>query len=540
MMNQIHVNCLYRNKLKNLNGVFGLLVVIAVNLFLSSSAFAKRVVQLDLQKVEDSKAIEIEIKNILNGTVQVYKTESDEWSQELDSGIYELRTRSVDGRGVGGVWSEGVSLPVQLDSPLINSNAWSEAVPCANPFQCEFDIAWSAVDKSSSYEVEVYEGGTLFRTEKVSQSNLKLILPSNRTFQFAVKAISEGHPELSAGSQLSKNVHFVGSALLSPKLREPVDDLIPEVQWEVSPGATAYEYEVMAWESETWKLKLTEKKSALTSAPIDPSWPGGRYKIRVRAMAESATSSEFSEQMFFLRMIDRSPPHVEVLRAKQVIEYPTSRYLDMGYDLVYLQYSSDIYENQSHSSFSSIGSSLALGAGYVPNDQWSAGTNFGLGFFKMSGQSFNPVSLDLLAKYRFDLRPKTQLQYGLGFFYDELPAVQGLATNSALIDKVSIAGPRVLLQAVQTISGFWAIHFAVSSDYDLLKIAGPGGALVPTYSSQLDLSAHYWINYRLRTVFGLRKKSQSVLYQSGAQASSSTNRITEDSTGLSLQFNWSF
>ena len=482
----------------------------------------------------------------MTGVVSVDRTDSDHWRQKLDAGVYLLRTRSVDDRGVAGAWSESVEIPVRLDDPIINSTSWAETVQCDHPFQCEFEISWSPSRLSDRYEVQVFEGGHLLKTQTTKESNLKLNLTSNRVYQFAVLAASNEHPQLNARSPLSKEIQFVGKALKTPQIQRPVDDLITEVHWDSSDGATNYEYEVATWRSGAWSTIVTERTAASVSpfAPLDRNWPGGRYKIRVRATAELATSSDWSELVFFLRHTDRSPPQVEALRSKQVIEYPSIYYLNAGYDLTRLQYSSDINENQSHASFSSIGSALAIGAGFVPSEHWSADTNVGLGFLKVSGQSFNPLSLGLAINFRHDLTSRSQLSYGLGFFYNELPVVQGLATSYAVLDKISVAGPRLLARATQTISRHWAADFALSADYDALKVGGPGGAISPSLSNQIELSLHYWINYRLRTVFGIKQKSQAVIYQpssvGSSSSSSSMNRIAEDNSIFSLQFNWSF
>ena len=538
IVDPIHQIRIFKQNRKYCLWALSFCTLVAVNFFFESVASAKRQVHLDLQKVEGSVATEIELQNALDGSVKIYRTESNLWQEKLDSGIYALRTRSIDDRGVAGVWSSSEQITVQLDSPIMNSITGADSFQCASPFHCEFEISWAPIDQSEDFEVQVYQGGLLVRTETTSKSMVKLDLPSNRNYQFSIKALNKKVPHLSSTSPLSKDIRFVGTSLPKPKIQKPIDDLINEVQWEASEGATQYDYEVARKETGAWTIIFAARASTSTSAPIDPTWPGGRYKINVRAAADSATSSEWSEQAFYLRNTDRSPPLVESLRLKQALELPTLYYLNASYKLAYFQYSSDIYENQSHSTFSSFGSNLAIGTSFVPSAHWSANTNLGLGLLKISGQSFTPISWDLAANFRHDIRTKTQLLYGVGVFYSELPVVQAQTSHNASVDKISVAGPRVLLQAAHIFSSRWAAHLAFSADYDLSKVGGPGGSISPTTSTQVDANAHYWINYRLLSIFGIYRKSQSVQYQSSS--STSSNRISEDDSGLNFKFNWSF
>lgn len=416
-----------------------LLLFFLGHLLFCSAGLAKRLLQLDLQRVEESVAIEVGIKNVLTDQVLLFKTESDQWSEKLDAGLYQIRTRSIDKRGVPGVWSDPEEIIVQLDEPLMNSSSWPDRILCAQESQCAFEISWQAVDKSDEYEVQVFENEALIKSQKTAEPQAQIFLEGNKNYRFAVKAISRQSLKLSSTSTLTKKVRFFK------------------------------ESDVM-----------------------------------------------------------------------HVMQRTTSTALKAEYDLIFLQYLSELAENQSQSSFSSVGSQFRLGVDHSLNEHWSMDSNLGLAFLKVSGQIFSTSSADLIALYEHELQPTTQLWYGAGFFYDELPVVQGLTTSSVSIDKISVAGPRVLIKAQHFVSKSWGAHLSASSDAHLLKVSGPGGSLSPSYSTQVELGANYWMNDRLKSCFSVQKKIQSVLFKPGGSSSSSVNRVTQESTILSLRWDWSF
>jgi hypothetical protein len=85
----------------------------------------RRSLELELEEVPNSSGYEVEVTRIVdgkpNGKGKIFKLESTSWNAQLLPGRYQMKTRSIDRRGVPGEWTDPKLFTVKLFAPTIKN-----------------------------------------------------------------------------------------------------------------------------------------------------------------------------------------------------------------------------------------------------------------------------------------------------------------------------------------------------------------------------------------------------------------------------------
>src|SRR5437868_4889588 len=78
----------------------------------TETANSQRSVELEIEAVDGASSYEIELISMQNKKVLNFKMKTPLWKAKVKPGLYEMRLRSYDSRGVPGEWSENEKFAV--------------------------------------------------------------------------------------------------------------------------------------------------------------------------------------------------------------------------------------------------------------------------------------------------------------------------------------------------------------------------------------------------------------------------------------------
>jgi hypothetical protein len=379
-----------------------------VILFFSSAAWAKKV-SVEWKPMKGAVSYEIQIKK--DGAV-VAKREADEnnWSGDLEAGLYTYQIRAIDKVGRPGKWTKVHAL---VAMPKTAENSFPKDGENLTTYHShgETEFKWSADEtkskghyrllvKNASGENVIDEVITGLRSEK------KKLPPGKYQWQVIRVIEARGLASLEdkqwEGKASEKSEFSVEKLpLLAPELTFPKGAIRPrengkiQFRWEQVAGAEAYEVQ---FENTKW---VTTKLSS--TMPLSKE---GTFHWKVRALA-SLDSKQVPEEVGAESnaefTLDRNAGFLEdkgrLILSTMVIPY---------------NYTIDSpARGIGNSSTSSAATAIKLEGEYWLKPQWGLGLSFRDEYFTLDDNSLDQKDVELDVKYRTSL---SQGAYGWSLY----------------------------------------------------------------------------------------------------------------------------
>lgn len=407
----------------------------------------RRNVEFEWEQVEGAKSYEVELTPMLNekvGKTQKYKTKEGAWSGPLTPGIYKMRMRANDQRGVPGVWSDEEQFKVGLEPARLIAPKSMEKILAASADKKEIKFSWAPVGGAEKYEFSITsDDGEFTETETTSQPNFSLNLVVAKNYSWKVKAIGSG---AESDAQALAQFSLYGQALTPPKLEKPEHGFVRAVAWEPPAFASSYAYSLTRWnpEQKKWEAVALEQAHKTPEVKFSSKWKGGRYKLIVKAHGKLRQPSGKSEVEFNVVEGNRSPAAQEIAITRESIDRFHGWYSVASYLITMVNYIGDNRDLNANLNYSAIGGTGRLGAGYLSNDTaWGFIGIADLGGITIEGaKTFTFASLEASGIYRSRLGDKGEIRQHFGLFYKELPETIGRTTDSITSSNIiATAGP---------------------------------------------------------------------------------------------------
>jgi hypothetical protein len=506
----------------------------------------RRSVEFEWDQIEGAKSYDLELKRgkkTLN-----FSTKTPAWNGRLAPGIFQMRLRAKDHRGVPAPWSDPEEFRVYLEQVQIQSPADSSRIQTSEDSKAEVTFQWKPVSGAKAYyfELQSEAGEALEKEESLKDTKVTFKLAVARNYKWKVKALG---PETDSEEETSATFSLIGAPLVAPELREPESDFVRELKWTAPKHASNYSYILNRLNPQTRKWEKVSESQSLTENrfEFDPNLPGGRYRFSLNAAAPLRKESKKSQMDFDVRSGDRSPAAEETFTLRQSIDRLSGWYAIASYLITIIDYQGANFDrSNSNLKYSAIGGTGRLGAGYLsPKTDWGF-----LGIADLSGMTidggntFTFASLEASGIYRRTVGVAGEWRQHLGLFYKELPETVGKTSTSIVATNLlKVAGPHYGTEFWWAMTPKLGLQVNAHLYPNLLKLQTPGGApLRTTFSYQVGLLGSYRLQKRMTGLAGYAYRVDQANYEAqagqGSARAGDFNSVSLSGHYLNLFLEW--
>lgn len=429
MMTQTHRNLI-------LAAFFFFAVVLCPKFALS----AESNVELEWESLENAKGYDLEVKSTKN--TFKFQTKESIWAGRLSPGFFKMRIRARDKRGVPGEWSEYQEFKVFLDSPeFVNPTSGSIVASSNNDVQ-NVTFKWKKVFAGKKYTLDVQGLDSNFRKQiELTDEKTTMELPVATKFMATIRAANE---VLTSNPEKDRVSEFVvsGKKLAAPKLVPPESLFVREVKWNKPEFAQAYSYTLEKMDVKSQKFNVVEEGKELRgeAMPFKKEYPGGTYRVTVKAIASYRPPSEPASLKFTAKEGDRSERAEALARLRESIERLSGWFGMASYLVNSVEYQNLNYDlTGTQTTYKAIGGTLRAGIGYVTTkNPWGYFLAAEASTLKVEG--FGDIKYNMFEiNSFFKMKPNDagEFRQTAGVVYKELPDLTtnfaGTVTNTSAI-----------------------------------------------------------------------------------------------------------
>jgi hypothetical protein len=510
----------------------------------------RRTVGFDWDPIEDSKSYDLEITQIkgdTSGKIFTFNLTQATWTGKLVPGEYSFRVRSRDHRRVAGDWSTPRPFTVFLENVKITSPAAKSVLPAGDGEISHVKFTWNTVGGASGYNFELTSADGKTKIVKTLQENFfEADLPATKTINWKVSATSESGT--SSENFSTSEFSILGTKLATPDLEKPENLYVRKLNWKRPSADSKFDISLSRYLPETKKWdqpkKIQDRKE--NSLDFEKNWPGGYWKVTVRAKAPDRQPSDLATMSFKVIKGDRSPAAEYVATVKKSIDRINGWYGIASYLLTMMSY-------QSLASFdSAVGGTGRLGLGwYSEKSAWGSLTTLDLSGFIASSKNYTFASLESVAIHRLRFRDSNELRSFAGVYMKELPVlltpseVAQKASNSsyqANTYKVAALGPLAGFEYWYSLTPKLGFQLNTCLYYSMLGMNLPNGgqSLVPQLSSQFGVLGSYRVTNSFTGLTGLTYRTDKLSYTDNYATRTNSpgipNQVDVTVKGLYLHF----
>lgn len=501
-------------------------LIIALFFFLaavlcSNSALAKldSNVELEWEGVDSAKAYDLEIKSTKN--TFKFQVKEPIWAGRLSPGFFKMRVRARDKRGVPGEWSEFQEFKVFLDAPEFMNPVSGSIIASGSNENQNVTFKWKKVSFAKKYSLDVQGLDSTFRkqVELINDDKATMEIPVATKFMATIRASND---TLGSNPEKDNVSEFIvsGKKIAVPVVTRPESLFVREIKWSKPEHAQAYSYVLEKLDAKSQKYNpFDENKELRTEAmPFKKEWPGGTYRLTVKAIANYRPSSESVSIKFTAKDGDRSEKAEELARLRESIErlsgwFGMASYLVNSVDYQNLNY--DLTGTQV--SYKAIGGTLRAGVGYVTKQKpWGYFVAAEASTLEVSG--FGNVGYNMFEiNSFFKIKPNDagEFRQTAGLVYKELPDVTsnfaGTVKNNSVLSALGFRYGAEYWLAITPKLGLQA------NAHIFPLIAGQtttnGQAFVPSTSLQAGFLASYRWSKNLTTLMGYAYRTDKMEYK---------------------------
>lgn len=489
----------------------------------------RRHVDFEWEPIPEAKSYDLELQklDIKNakpvGKLHLFKTKSSQWSGKLEPGPYQMRVRAKDWRAVPGDWSPPEVFKVGLEKVIALSPKVQERIIAPSGSEAVVRFQWQKVGAAEDYVISVTSKDEKFSKEKiVSRLDIDFELPVAQEYLWSVKARGAG---LESETNTQQSFILMGAKIKTPQVLRPENQFVRELSWKAPEFADTYAYSLQRLNLQTKKWELVERASSYESNKflMKSKWPGGQYKVSLRAEAPMRVSSDVAQLIFNVKSGDRSPAAEEIATVRQSIDRLTGWYGMASYLVTMMNFNGANNDLNSQAEFSGVGGTGRLGVG-----KFSAQSNWGfLGILDMSGilidglGNYTFASSEIGAVYRTQFREHGEFRQHVGGFYKELPELildhETMKLKSASL--VKFAGAHYGVEYWHALNSKLGLQANLHIYPNLIALATAGSKDLSSSSSyQFGFLGSYRLKKNMTGLLGYAYRQDEVKYQTSATA----------------------
>lgn len=520
------------------NLIIALFFLLAAVLYPKFALSSESNVELEWEGIENAKSYDLEVKSTKN--TFKFQVKQPTWAGRLSPGFFKMRVRARDKRGVPGEWSEFQEFKVFLDSPDFVNPTSGSVVVSNNDENQNVTFKWKKVFSGKKYSLDVQGLDSTFRkqVDLMNDDKTSMQLPVATKFMATIRASNE---ILGSNPEKDKVSEFIvsGKKLAAPKLVQPESLYVREIKWSKPEHAQAYSYvlEKMDVKSQRYSPFDENKELRGESMPFKKEWPGGIYRITVKAIANYRPSSESVSIRFTAKDGDRSEKAEQLARLRESIERLSGWFGMASYLINSVQYQNLNYDlTGTQVTYDAIGGTLRAGIGYVTKQKpWGYFIAAEASTLTVSG--FGDVNYNMFeVNSFFKMKPNDagEFRQTAGLVYKELPDVtsnlSGSVKNNSVLSAIGFRygaeywlamTPKLGLQANAHI--FPLISGQATTN---------GQAFIPSTSVQAGFLISYRWSKNLTTLGGYAYRTDKMEYKTAPSQNFSSPAADKNSVTL--------
>lgn len=486
----------------------------------------RRSVGFDWDAIPESKGYDMEIKLVKeDGTGKGFnfKIAENSWSGKLAPGNYIFRVRARDQRNVPGEWSAFNPFTVNLESIKIKSPIHQSTIKTKETERDTVRFTWDSLPGANFYKFELKSADGKTQVQKdVKDNQIELEIPVAMNYTWKVSGLSNSGI-LSDGVAIAEFT-TLGAQLSPPKIKNPESRFVRQLTWKKSEYAEKYDLIFFHYNTTLNKWQKIKSVANYDSESMEfaADLPGGRWKVQVRARANSRATSDFSNLNFEAASGDRSPAAEYVATVRKSIDRIDGWYGTASYFVTMLEYQSLLKFD------SAIGGTGRLGVGWMKEkSSWGFHSELDMSGFSADGENYTYNSFEASAIYRRQLRETDEIRYIGGLALKEIPvlltpaeynakftAIQNGSTYNQAISKVAALGPKLGVEYWHSLSPKLGIQGNAQAFYSLQETSlPPGGESVsPSLSYQMGLMGSYRLSNQWTGLVGVTYREDNFAY----------------------------
>ena len=488
----------------------------------SLSDSSKRKVSLELEAVDGATQYEIELTSKRNNKRQNFKMKDPLWKASVRPGEYSLRMRAYDKRKVPGPWSESLPFLVKLPNAQLLSPIDLASVKADDDKSYSVEMKWAPVPDAKKYILKVtdLDSKEEFK-DSFSSSEGSLRLPVAKKYSWSVTSVDKNGNE-SEPNEEPFQFTLIGAPIKTPEITPPEDIWVQQIRWSTPEYARNFSYLLQKKSSSGgWEKILVKTAEPSSELPFSIDYPGGLYRLGVKAEGELRAPSKMSVIEFEVFSGDRSPAAVEESKLRYSLEKPTPWYFIASYLITQITYSGSNPEAGSGRRivYNATGGTGRLGLGYIhPKKNAGFLGLMDLSGFTVDGANVTYPSLELhyVKKYNWG---RNLFRPSAGLFYKEL--VETFDKPSSFITgqfeqrSVSYHGPHIGFDLWRPFTAKLGLQANLRLYSNALGGDTPSGKDIdPEISYQIGLMGSYKLNKNITGFAGWARRIDRVSYES--------------------------
>jgi hypothetical protein len=507
--------------------IFSVAMILSFGFVARAQGPVEREVTLEIEEVEGALSYDLEITKIASSETKQFSITRPLWVGRLAIGKYQMRNRSIDGRGVAGNWSKAELFEVGLDKPKMIEPETKISVNSDQEERANVHWRWEPVDGALGYSIEVNSSDNSFHVaQSVEGTSFEQNLPG--ALRYSWRVIAQGPERLSNASEGELTV--IGRPLDKPVIETPINSRAPQIRWTGSKDAESYKVQFEHFNTKTgdWDL-MAEAQPSTGPLIMNPAFPDGNYRVKVVALAALHLPSPEASATF------------KMFRAPMVLaEAPWAIHVGLGVDFYRYSASNSDVVASSPSNFHSTGESLQLGMSRLRHhEHWGMLIDGEISEIRDGNDeqlSAATAQLSLLRRDSVGLRG--ELLSSLGVRYKQLPISVADASGMSNAN-VSALGPELGMFYAYKISPFWGVGGGMRFGEMLMTLKTPNDrSLDPTLCSEVDLSVSEKWSHSFATSIEYRHRDDQLLYESLNGTSTNLVSIRADSFNLTVEYDF--
>ncbi len=510
------------------------------------SKTVRRSVNLEWQEIDGAWKYELELTPIKDGTLQnkrilTFKTSKTYWDGYIAPGLYSMRLRSLDWRGVPGEWSQPENVTIRHQKIGYLSPTNNQVILSEDDTKESVTFSWTGFPGAESFQLSVWsKDKTLSKTQETAETEFKIELPVAQDYSWTVHPIKVKGVESDPNEDVL-DFSITGKALTPVSINPPENEFVRELSWEETPLASNYSLQLERFNktSNQWTEHFQGQQTQ-TKLVFNPEWPGGLYRLSVVASGVKRQASPASVLEFKVRNGNRS----EEAQRRYGIQLARRRtnhwFFIASYLLTQIKYESKNYDSQNDTSGNNIGAYALggtgrLGLGYLGERKpWGFLGIIDNSGFKLENKIYTYPALEALAIYRATSTYNTEVRVSAGTYYKEVPEI--LYDKS--VTKLTMFGPVTGVEALLQFNEKWGAQMNAKIYMPISGTTPKGKPLIPTPSYQAGMMGSLRLRPNAWGHAGLAYRKDAFSYKASKTAATSSNETTISGTYLNFYLEW--
>lgn len=500
----------------------------------------RRLVNFEWEPIDGASSYELEIRLVpadgdkAKAKLYQFKQNKAAWNGRLTPGQYTMRIRALDYRKVPGEWSEESAFEVALEAAKLVFPPSQAKLVGKDAKEEEVEFKWEPVGGAQAYRFEISAAEGFREEHTIKDTKIRLKVPVAQAFTWKVEGLGQG--DIKSEAIAMSEFSVLGPRLPAPVVKKPENDFVREISWEKAEFAKSYDVAITRLNpnDRKWEKVVVFENVESVTLPFNAEWPGGTYRVQVKAKSDRRLDSPLTSATFKVRSGDRSPASEFTHEIRKSIDRINGWYGIASYLITQVTYSSSVWDGQVGrvTSYQAIGGTGRMGVGYFREESpWGFLSIVDLsGFVSSDNKNLTYLSAEANGVWRRNVGERGEFRSQMGLYYKEhqVAQSQGLETRVSSYEKVSVLGPHLSGEYWHSITPKLGFQVNAHLYYSLFKMSSPNGQdISPTPSMQYGLMGSYRFNPRFTGLVGYTLREDRIRYKSTPTNAANIGKINE-------------